>query len=407
MKPVTSCLSLVSLFAFSVSAFAVTCAVPTSGYPTIQAAVDDPTCNTINVGPGLFPENVSVSRSVVINGAQAGQPVAGRLSGGPAESIVSGVNPAGPAATFLVSAPSVTIDGFTIKNAVAAGSAMGVEINRASNDAVVINNFIDGIASTDATAAGTAQAVSVHNGVLNVNVGNNDIRNVTSTGNAFGVLLADDDNLLPDTEIAYLHHNTVTAISSATGGAAAFVCRKIALTAGNLQISDNIVSGVTGASWARGVSLEAHTRVYLVIVNDFAGLSSGSGDVAAVWINNPAGYSGDVGGNNYDLPPTAFGVKVHFADPQVAAPPLSAGCSWWGSADGPGPVGPGHGCQVSPNVLFINWRIVPSHQSPCNGSNTPVTEADCKNGGWITHVRADGSTFKSQGDCIQLVNKGK
>jgi hypothetical protein len=31
----------------------------------------------------------------------------------------------------------------------------------------------------------------------------------------------------------------------------------------------------------------------------------------------------------------------------------------------------------------------------------------CKNGGWKTLRRADGSTFKNQGDCIQYVNAGK
>ena len=32
---------------------------------------------------------------------------------------------------------------------------------------------------------------------------------------------------------------------------------------------------------------------------------------------------------------------------------------------------------------------------------------ECRNGGWATVVRADGSSFKSQGDCIQFVNTGK
>jgi hypothetical protein len=31
----------------------------------------------------------------------------------------------------------------------------------------------------------------------------------------------------------------------------------------------------------------------------------------------------------------------------------------------------------------------------------------CKNGGWQTLKRADGSAFKNQGDCIQYVNTGK
>lgn len=36
-----------------------------------------------------------------------------------------------------------------------------------------------------------------------------------------------------------------------------------------------------------------------------------------------------------------------------------------------------------------------------------TTKDDCKNGGWQTVKRADGSSFKNQGDCIQYVNTGK
>jgi hypothetical protein len=36
-----------------------------------------------------------------------------------------------------------------------------------------------------------------------------------------------------------------------------------------------------------------------------------------------------------------------------------------------------------------------------------TTAAGCKNGGWQTLRRSDGSTFKNQGDCIQFVNTGK
>lgn len=37
----------------------------------------------------------------------------------------------------------------------------------------------------------------------------------------------------------------------------------------------------------------------------------------------------------------------------------------------------------------------------------PETAAACKNGGWQTLRRANGSTFKNQGDCIQYVNTGR
>ena len=44
------------------------CEVPSS-YTTIQAAVDEPTCQVINVAPGLFMENVVIGRDVIIQGA--------------------------------------------------------------------------------------------------------------------------------------------------------------------------------------------------------------------------------------------------------------------------------------------------------------------------------------------------
>jgi hypothetical protein len=39
--------------------------------------------------------------------------------------------------------------------------------------------------------------------------------------------------------------------------------------------------------------------------------------------------------------------------------------------------------------------------------NEATTVAACKNGGWQSYTRADGSLFKNQGDCIQYVNTGK
>jgi hypothetical protein len=38
---------------------------------------------------------------------------------------------------------------------------------------------------------------------------------------------------------------------------------------------------------------------------------------------------------------------------------------------------------------------------------TPTNMNQCKNGAWQTRVRANGSRFKNQGDCIQYVNTGK
>ena len=48
--------------------------------------------------------------------------------------------------------------------------------------------------------------------------------------------------------------------------------------------------------------------------------------------------------------------------------------------------------------------VVGNGGAPCN---TPATVGECKNGGWMTHTRGDGSTFRNQGDCIQYVNTGR
>jgi hypothetical protein len=48
--------------------------------------------------------------------------------------------------------------------------------------------------------------------------------------------------------------------------------------------------------------------------------------------------------------------------------------------------------------------VVGNGGAPCN---TPATAGQCKDNGWQTRTRGDGSTFKNQGDCIQYVNTGK
>jgi hypothetical protein len=52
------------------------------------------------------------------------------------------------------------------------------------------------------------------------------------------------------------------------------------------------------------------------------------------------------------------------------------------------------------------FRIAANGRSDITYDFEPSADS-CKNGGWMTSVRANGSTFKNQGDCIQYVNTGK
>src|SRR5690349_744986 len=69
------------------------CSVPSVAYPTIQSAVNDPTCNPINVAAGTYlelaPGPLTINRTVTLLGAQNGMDAPTR--GGP-ESVIADVN---------------------------------------------------------------------------------------------------------------------------------------------------------------------------------------------------------------------------------------------------------------------------------------------------------------------------
>jgi len=69
---------------------------------------------------------------------------------------------------------------------------------------------------------------------------------------------------------------------------------------------------------------------------------------------------------------------------------------WVMNADGTGQV------NVTNNASGV------SAQNPDWGpTKVPTDRNQCKNSGWQTLVRTDGTTFKNQGDCVQYVNTGK
>jgi hypothetical protein len=60
-----------ALLASAGSALAAGCSVPSGSYPTIQSAVADPACATINVAGGTYTEQVTIARSLKLSGAGA------------------------------------------------------------------------------------------------------------------------------------------------------------------------------------------------------------------------------------------------------------------------------------------------------------------------------------------------
>ena len=386
-----------------------TCHVPTE-YATIQLAVSTGTCEVIAVAPGTYNENVTVNRSVTINGAQAGNRFDQRAPGG--ESVVNGVTPSGGVAVFQIDASDVTIDGFTIKNAVNSGAAYGVAVRAGGNDAAILNNIFDGINTPDPGGNGTAQAVYLTaGGPDNVNIQDNEMKNIHSNRSAKGVLLGDNGGTDPSQNVQ-VKGNSMHDITSDTRGAYGVSVANVGGggTTG-LKVLANDINNLNGVGWVHGVGLEGNTPGVIVMDNSFSALNTGALDRTAVWFEaNPSFAGAIVQNNNFDVTPAAFGIAVQPS--LVTANPsgtVSGTCNWWGSPSGPTAASNpgGTGAQVSAGVTYNPWLIAPSPSGNCFGGNVPTTAAQCKNGGWMTSTRSNGSTFKNQGDCMQYVNTGK
>lgn len=409
LKPICAVALASALTLFSLTAVqAATCSVPSGTYPTIQSAASDPSCSTINVAPGNYPENVLVLYSTTINGAQAGQPVAGRVSGGPSESTVTGAGPSVSTPTFTIKAADVTIDGFTIRNNVTAFSASGIDIKSTASSASIANNIIDGVSTQDTTGNGSAQGIYLEAGPDGTMITNNDIRNVHGNRSTKGVLIGDAGSSDPSTGVKIQGNTISNVLSDTRGGYGVQINNGNGSTANSgLEIRSNTFNNIGSTTgWVHVIGLEANTPGVIVFDNDITNMATASADAIAVWFEaNPTFASAAVTMNNFNVPATQFGIAVGV----TGSGAVNGTCNWWNSQTGPTTASNpgGTGAKVSPSVNYNPWLIAPAPGGSCFGGNVPATAAQCKNGGWTNHVRADGSTFKNQGDCMQYVNTGK
>src|SRR6185436_4046739 len=137
-------LALMTFIDVPTKAAPAVCTVPGT-HASIQSAVNDLTCTTINVAAGTYVESVNIPAAqagLTINGAQTGNNDFTTRNANPAgESTVNGANPTASVAVFTVDAANVTINGFTIKNSVTSGAAHGVAVRGGGNSASILNNI--------------------------------------------------------------------------------------------------------------------------------------------------------------------------------------------------------------------------------------------------------------------------
>ena len=412
-KPKNICavaLAAAFLILNAAAAHAAVCSVPSGSYPTIQSAASDPTCNTINVAPGSYSENVTVAfANTTINGGQAGNSDFATRSANPGgESVVNGAAPIGAVAVFSVSAANVTIDGFTIKNSVTGGSAIGIAVRAGGDDAAIMNNIFDTIFSPDTGGNGTAQAVYLTSGGAdNVNIENNEMKNIHSNRSAKGVLIGDNGGTNPSQNVQ-VKGNSIHDITSDTRGGYGVLVANVPNVSG-LMIANNTITNLTGGGWVHAIGLEGDTPGVVVMDNAISNLTDATPtvppDSICVWFeSNPSFGSAEVHENNFFVTAASFGIAVH---PSLTGGSVDGTCNWWNSPNGPTtPSNPGGtGALVSDKVTYAPWLNAPAPGGSCFPVVTNASQ--CKKGGWMTRIRSNGTTFKNQGDCMQYVKTGK
>jgi hypothetical protein len=351
------------LFTANVATAAVggpTCSVP-GDYATIASALAEAGCTTIDVAPGTYTGPVVVSRAVILNGANAGiDPNTGTRGD---ESTIS--SPNGQFA-IDIGASDVVVDGFTLTHSSPAtgnNGAYGIDVDAVASGAVITNNIITDTNAAVAEGSGsqaTAQAIDLINGPDGVVIAHNLIENVSSDRSAKAVFIS--DSLATNaSNVVIVEKNVIMDVTSTEKGAYGVTVNNGSHTVGSTQnsllvVKDNNIHDLTGA-WVHAVGIEADAPEAIVEGNSFSNLTASGADKVAVWFENedPSYSSSKVNGNSFNFT-SGSGIYGIAVDPALSPGSLDGTCNYWGSATGPGSVGPGKGALVSPLVNFKPWE---------------------------------------------------
>jgi fibronectin-binding autotransporter adhesin len=214
--------------------FANSCKVPAS-YPTIQSAIDDPTCDTINVAGGVYTETLLISRNVAISGA------------GPEQTIVNGNHAGRP----------VTVNGMYAGNGIVVSlSGMRLTNGDASTGTSILTQFGGGIVITGGARLNGDNLQIDHN-----------LASSTSNGYGGGVAVNGATAYLTDCKIILntANQRQGSAYGSGYGGGVYVKSSDFHLT--NSQVMGNLASqnaGDTLVASGGGMHVGAESQLYLI-----------------------------------------------------------------------------------------------------------------------------------------------
>jgi hypothetical protein len=338
------------------------CADP--GYLTINSAVAASAAgDTIRVCNGNYPEVlVTIPHQLTLKGAKAGTPFPGRSFGAASESTVTG--------QFIVNAPNVTIDGFSITNPASISNPTdnAITIKTPGDNALIVNNILDTVAGLALTAPTTG--IYLENGPDRVRIIGNSISRVLSgTYSAQGILIGDSKANNPSVGILVSLNLIQHITSNGRGAYGVQVNNGAGVGTGytTAAVLANKIDDLNGGGWAHAIGLEGDTPNTVVSGNAISNLVSATPNrVAVVLETNPSAGTVHINYNNFNVTSSAYGIAVFTP---YAGPDVDGQCNWWDASNGPGLVGPGSGAHVTNQVDFSPWLTSAAPRGRCGGGH--------------------------------------
>ncbi len=374
---------------------AVACTVPGT-HATIQAAVADPTCDTIDVAPATYVENVTIARPLTLNGPNDGASGAGAR--GAEANVLS----------FSITASDVIVDGFSFSNP---GPQMNINGTIATilSGVVVQNNIFSGYASVGvptfnagnleitrnlfrlplaATEAMQIKGASLPGGGCNGTVvSDNVFLAASNNGSAdinFSCTLSNstDVTVSGNTDTGLTAGTSFTAFSGVvdgivvtdndvtgtpTAGSAIFFWGGVT---GSVDILDNVITDFGGSGISVNNFLEGNntgTSTFTFNDNDL------SGNSRSVYLGNAFDAGAMVAFHRNDLSDNTLNVGAQNDSTSLLA---DGTCNWWGDASGPlDPIGnpTGTGDAAVGMIDYNPWLTTANLDGPCVGGPLPPT----------------------------------